>query len=154
MGKKNSEHFECYLEHLLLSWTASHDNPLSNRETFASRCSTNQDTWVWVLHTMPWSSSISAYIASSSPIIKTVPGAINSVSLMYRMILFKTSSLIQVLFVESMLMVLKSCHIDWCILWDRGCDKTTHCSISRRWLSERKICLSLITAAIFSSYEW
>ena len=56
---------------------------------------------------MPWPSSISTYIASSSPTIKAVPEPAISVSLMCRMILFKVSSLIQVYVVESMLFVLK-----------------------------------------------
>ena len=83
------------------------DNPLSNPGTLESKSSANRDTWV--LHAMPWPSSISTYIASSSPTIKTVPRPANSVSLMYGMILFKASSLIQVSFVESMLFVLKAC---------------------------------------------
>ena len=65
------------------------DNPLSNPGTLASKSSENQDM-------MPWSSIISTYIASSSPTIKTVHELANSVSLMYRMILFKKRSLIQV----------------------------------------------------------
>ena len=73
-------------------------NPLSNPGTLESKNSENWDTWV--LHAMPWPSSISKYIASNSPTIKTVPWPANSGSLMYRMILFKTSSLIQVSFVE------------------------------------------------------
>ena len=56
---------------------------------------------------MPWPSSISAYITGSSPNINTVPGPVNPLSLMYRMILFKKSSLIQVSFVKSILFVLK-----------------------------------------------
>ena len=55
---------------------------------------------------MPWLSNISTYIASSSPIIKTMLGPANSVSLMYRMILFKTYTLFQVSLVESVLLVL------------------------------------------------
>ena len=101
----------------VLLWTAESkntlnllpDNPLSNPGTLASKSPANWDTWV--LYTMPCLSRISPYIASSSPTIKTMPELANSVSLMYRMILFKTSSLIQVWFVESMLFVVKKLHI-------------------------------------------
>ena len=96
----------------------SPDNPLGNPGTLASRVSANWDKWL--LHTIPWPLSISIYIASTSPTVKTARARYLALAVFIILCLYLQNDFIQDKFVDPSIIFridvicLISCYIGWC----------------------------------------